>query len=226
MYSLLMGLILTVALTGCGSSGPAVSAKYDSGYLDDYSELKSAKDHPYLEYWVSPALTPKSMVMDPKYTHFKIDPVVAYAPNHDPAAIQVQAASLLTQELTDEAKSQNKLASEAGSGVGVVKLAITRLIRINKHMSAWDLVPVRLIIDTSKDLAGDNTLLLVVLEGSLLDSETMKPVTTVVINLVGPGDGSVKDPIKLDSVKTILKKWVSGGYDLPFNSYLLPTQPM
>jgi len=221
-----MALIVVVALTGCNTGGPAVSPKYDTGYLDDYSELKPAKDHPYLEYWISPTLTPKSMVMDPKYTHFMIDPVVAYAPNHDPAPIQVQAATLLTQELTKKAKSANKLATEAGSDVGVVKLAITRLIRINKHMSAWDLVPVRLIIDTSKDLAGDNTLLLVVLEGSLLDSETKEPVTTLVINLVGPGKGTVKDPITLDTVKTILEKWVSGGDDLPFNSYLLPTQPM
>lgn len=191
---LVAGVIATT-LTGCASK---VAEKQNfSGFLSDYSQLKTSRSpggHSTLR-WVSPDYHSAD------YRGIFYMPVVYYPPARPTARVNQATLDGLRKYVDSRLQAAvakyKPLVSSGGSGTLMMKTAITAVSAENQDMKFYEAAPVAAVIAST--MAAPNSVLC--LETQLIDTKTGTPVMIAVRKAYGKGVANGSAPITLDDLK-------------------------
>lgn len=207
LRTLLVAATLAPAALFAGSS--------DSGYLKDYSQLKSAKDTNGQSFkrWVSPKLTPDL------YKAVIIEPVTLFPePKGDEkvsAETLASVATYMTEAMKQQLGQNIKLVDQPGPGVARVKTALTAVDSGKRGLKVYQLVPVALVVTTVKRAATgapvDATL---AVETEIADSVSGEPLLRAVREATVkdvPANEAGEKAVTLDVLKPQIDRWAAGA---------------
>jgi hypothetical protein len=166
-------------------AGLSTGANADSGFLKDYSQLKTEKDPLGVErrIWVSPGFT------GDKYQEVLIEKVVFYpeAKSSDqvPSKSLTEIRDYIDASLRKAVGSVLPLADKPGPGVARLRVAITAA-SVDTGLKPYQLVPVALVFTAAKEATGTakHDVKLAV-ESEITDSTSSAPLARVVRDAKG-----------------------------------------
>jgi hypothetical protein len=185
IVSALSVLLIAFVAAGCGNSPPP-----QTGFLNDYSNLKADKDGAMR--YVSPKLK--------NYNSFIIEPVQVQAQSKLNDKERAEVAQYFNQALTKElTKRGYGVAAQAGPGVGRVRVALTDIQESKWYMN---LHPASKLSGVGTGGAS--------MEGEVVDSASGEQLGAVI--QAGKGSQFELDTFsKLDDVKDAINKWAENA---------------
>lgn len=209
-------LALAAALAACASPGPkTATVEQNSGFLQDYSSLKSAKDalgNP-VQTWVSPRLSPGN------YNAILLERIV-YHP--EPRATEQVSAEELgkmrnyaNEALRRELGKRFVLVREPRPGAVRLRAAITGIVAQDEGLQAYQYVPIAFVATMARRaVSGAPQRAFIQSESELTDSVTgevlarrVRIATGESARLNGP---SGKQQITLEMVKPLMDELAAG----------------
>ena len=180
-----LGLTALAIAFGTGLGATASAQSLGSGYLKDYSELKTETDSLGLErrIWVSPDFT------GDKYKKILIEKVDFYPPPHPSDRVSSQTLTELRgyidASLRKAVGSVVPLANAPGPGVARLRLAITAA-SVDTGLKPYQLVPVALVFTAAKSATGQSRHdAELAVESEITDSRSGKPLALMVRDAQG-----------------------------------------
>lgn len=207
-------IALFLTLTGC-SSKVAETNQY-SGFLSDYSDLRTVETTSGQQVlrWVSPDFRLST------YKDIYVSPVV-YFPSPKPDS-RVNASTLeqirlyTEQRLKSAVSSHKNLSNQPHAGGLMLRTAITAVSAENKDIQFYEVLPVTAVVAGTMTLTGkrsQNTFLFI--EAVLIDVSTNKPVIKVVRKAYGGKVSNSESPITRDDIKSAIDTMVADVVDFP-----------
>lgn len=209
-------LALAAALAACASPGPEKAAvEQNSGFLRDYSSLKSGKDaqgNP-VRTWVSPRLAPGT------YNAILLEPVVYYP---EPRATEQVSAEELrkirdyaSEALRRELAKRFVLVHEPRPGAVRLRAAISGVVARDEKLQGYQYVPIALVaVMASRAVSGTPQRAFIQSESELTDSVTgmvlARRVRTATAESGKLGALSGKQQITLEMVKPLMDELAAG----------------
>lgn len=208
---------LFITLAACASK----PTEHYSGFLNDYSQLKPAKDakgEPIMA-WVSPNLT------SGKYHKVIIDPVVFYpaaAPTKEvDAATLTQIQEYYTNELRQQIGSKIPVVDQPGPDVLRLDVAITAVATTNAPLKAYQYIPVAFLVHAGESAAGKAAQDAEIgTEMEVLDSQSGTRLAAVVksgrgteVTQMKSGSEKGMEMVTLDNLKPLLNSWAETAAD-------------
>ncbi|MGF1756472.1 DUF3313 domain-containing protein [Photobacterium sagamiensis] len=201
-------MLFCVAVVACTSK--IAEEKEFSGFLSDYSQLKSTKSFeeegaPVL-LWVSPVLPERS------YTKVMIDPVVLYpAPQPGP---QIRSEVLtgiqvyLDKAVREEVGKKYEIVDERGKDVVRVRAAITGVKTSVEDLAAYEYIPIALVLAGASTAAGTrDELVEIFLEAEMIDSLSGEKLAAGIRKGLGEPVESDEAQVELENVRPVLDTW-------------------
>lgn len=167
-------------VTGCASTGTTPS--YYSGYLHDYSQLKPSPNYQGMLLWVDPDVDRR------KYRRFIVDPVTVYFPpglrgnegGVDPEVIN-KLTNYLHKAIVQALEPNYPVVKDADHDVARIEVAITGVELQRKDLSAYQYLPVALVVTGVGEATGTrNRVAVAMMEGEFSDSLTGQRIGIVV----------------------------------------------
>ncbi len=202
-----IGVAILAAVLASGLSVDAAAQGKESGFLKDYSQLKTEKDPLGFErrIWASPKLTHEA------YQKVLMEPISFYpAPqpsekvstgtlndlrNYGDAAIRKALASVVP------------LADAPGPGVLRVRIAVTAVAVEDAKLKPYQLIPTALIITAAVEAAGEGRRdVKLAVESEITDSVNGEPLARVVRQAQGVHVKS-NEKLTLEAAKPQIDKW-------------------
>ena len=204
---------LLVAATLAPSALFAAGSGGHSGYLKDYSQLKSVKDGngEGLQRWSSPKLSPDT------YHAVIVDPVVLYPKPDGSEKVSAETLTAIAAYMTDAIKqqvgAQVQVVDAPGPGVARIAAALTSVETGKRGLKAYQFIPVALVATTIKRAAkGAPVDAKLFVETEITDSVSGEPLLRSV------REGAVEDlkanqsgdkALTLDVLKPLIDRWAA-----------------
>ena len=200
--------IASLALAGCASK--VVEPGEYSGFLGDYSRLKEDKSPSgaVVMRWVDPKIDLK------KYKSIYIEPTQFYPKPQPTVKIPQSTLSGITayydQALKREAGKSLPLATGPGSGVIVMRAAVTAVGSKTESLKPYEVIPIALVaaaVSTATGIRDQETTLGT--EAVFLDGTSNTVVAQVVRKGTGKPLSNDSQVMKPDDVKNVIDGWAS-----------------
>ncbi|WP_416757061.1 DUF3313 domain-containing protein [Pseudomonas sp. BNK-6] len=200
--------LASLAMVGC-SSNVTQPDEY-SGFLQDYSRLKEAKSPSGVEVmrWIDPKLDVG------RYRSIYIEPTQFYPQPQATAKIPQSTLDGINQyydqALRREAARSLPLAQGPGSGVLVVRAAITAVSSKTEGLKPYEIIPVALVaaaVSTASGIRDQQTTLGT--EAVFLDGSSGKVIAQVVRKGTGKPLENDTQVMKADDVKNVIDGWAA-----------------
>ena len=199
-------MVTLAVILGVGLAANAAAQGKDSGFLKDYSQLKTEKDPLGVErrIWISPKLTRAN------YQRVLMEPISFY-PSPQPSE-KVSMGTLNDLRGYGDSAMRKAIASvvplsdASGPGVLKVRVAITA-VGVEGNLKPYQLIPVALAVTVAKEGAGQGRRdLKLFVESEITDSVSGEPVALVVREAQGVQLKS-NEKLTLQHAKPQIDKW-------------------
>lgn len=192
-------------LVGCATNGG--NSKEYSGFLNDYSNLKSDKDSSgNFRRYVN------NNVDLSTYHSIIIDRVDFYptprATKQVSAKVLMEIANYIDQQLSKAAGNVIKVVSQPGPGVARLRFAITAVAPETRDLKAYEYVPIAFILTNIK---GRGQAATIQIEHMALDSVTGELLVTSVRQGQGAKLDSDETLLTLNDLRPLLDKWIEAS---------------
>lgn len=194
------------AILGIGLAASANAKDENSGFLKDYSQLKTEKDPMGNErqIWVSPKFTGAN------YKQVLLDAVEFYPPPKPsetvPESTLKDLRAYIDSEMRKAIASVAPPATAPGPGVVRIREAITA-VGTASDFKAYQLIPVALVATTAKSAAGKSKVnVKLFVEAEVTDSVSGEPLARFVREAQGVQIGN-KDVLTLQAAKPQIDQW-------------------
>lgn len=212
--SILLALTAALMIGGCASTGAlpgkgAIPEELRSGFLDNYDRLQPVTNELAVYRWVNPNVDLS------RYTSFMIEPVDSMVPpayrqslQPDPE-VMAAATAYFRDALAAQLGTQFKIVDRPGKYVGRISIAITGIQPTTKQLSAWQFLPIPLIVASIGDATGTREQDVVAfMEGTITDSLNGEVLMDVMKGRVSAGEGVKRiEHITPETVKPVLDFW-------------------
>ena len=199
-------MVTLAVILGVGLAANAAAQGKDSGFLKDYSQLKTEKDPLGVErrIWISPKLTHAN------YQRVLMEPISFY-PSPQPSE-KVSMGTLNDLRGYGDSAVRKAIASvvplsdASGPGVLKVRVAITA-VGVEGNLKPYQLIPIALAFTAAKEVAGQGRRdLKLFVESEITDSVSGEPVALVVREAQGVQLKS-NEKLTLQHAKPQIDKW-------------------
>lgn len=193
---------------GLAAASPAFAESEGSGFLGDYSALKTTKDPAgdTVQRYLNPKLKPGT------YQAVMIDPT-EYYPAPTPTK-QVSAATLeeirnyMDRGLREKLGAQVKLSPQPGPGVLRIRPAITAVAPQTPGLKPYQYIPIAFIVSSATGRGKEAT---ISIEIEAVDSLSGERMGASVRKGSGAKLESDDAPLTLNDVKPLLDRWIDTG---------------
>ncbi len=204
MKKIIVSLIVSsVLLTGCASN--KVSEDKYSGFLSDYSILKTAPDDKDTLGYVAPNIDWE------KYNSGMVDRVVIITPDGDKevdSKLLVAIAEKFEEMIKADLKKHFNIVDRAGPGTIRVQAAITGAFSSYDDLKGYQYIPIAAAVVGGMRASGaEKKSVRVMAEVKLLDAVDGQLLAQAVDLKAGGKKQSAESGILLADVKEILKQW-------------------
>jgi len=204
-----IAVLSACATSGVGRSASGIPEELRSGFLQDYSRLEPIAGKQAVFLWVNPE------VDFGKYTHFLVEPVDSVVPPAYRASLQpnpdVVAAvtDYFRGALIRELGSQYEIVDRPGKDVARISVAITAIQPTAKQLSAWQYLPIPLLVTSVGEITGNRERDVVVyMEGEITDSVNGQLLMELMKGRVSEQGGARRiEDITAATVKPVLDFW-------------------
>jgi hypothetical protein len=206
-----MGAATLAVLLGAGLTANATAQSKGSGFLKDYSQLKTEKDPLGIErlIWASPKLTREA------YQKVLIERVSFY-PAPQPSEKVSTGALNEIRDYSDAAIGKAiagvvLLADAPGPGVLRVRIALTAASAEGAQLKPYQLIPVALVFTAATEAAGEGRRdVRLAVETEMADSVSGEPLARVVREAQGVRVKS-NEKLTLEVAKPQIDKWAESA---------------
>lgn len=208
--AVMMGTLCIATLGVVGCSSKTVEPDQYSGFLKDYSQLKETKSPSGAEVmrWMDPKLDIN------KFSSVYVEPSQLYPKPQATEKIPQQTLNGITsyydQALKRELSKSLPLATGPGSGVIVIRPAITAVSSKTEGLHVYEVIPIALVaaaVSTATGIRDQETTLAT--EAVFLDGSSNKVVAQVVRKGTGQPLENSSQVMKATDVKAVIDGWAS-----------------
>ena len=193
---------LTLAMLAAGCTSHVADKQQFSGFLGDYSQLKSEQSpsgKPTLR-WISPDYHSAD------YTNVVFEPVVYYPAARPTQRISQQTLDQIRQYTDSQLKravaERKPVVGKPGAHTLRVKSAITAVTAENEGVQFYEVVPIAAVVASTMAATGHRTQnSALFLEVEAVDAQTGKPMIKVVRKAFGKSLPNNSTPITLNDLR-------------------------
>jgi hypothetical protein len=201
---------LALSLGACSSTSTDIvadaSSNKHSGFLSDYSQLKSVDvgDDSQLTRYISKELKARN------YTQVMFDPISYYPAPKTTDTVSKEVLGEISQyfnkKISTEIAKEMPVVNEAGEGTLRFKMAITGVKVLDKELAVYQYVPIAFLINAAQGGLSDVEVHFQI-EAEIVDSLTGELMGSAVKSGVGETLTNETTSLTLANLKPLIDKW-------------------